>query len=784
MIRASLLPAMLAVGLLAATPRGWNPIPAVDGEERRESLEEVRRELTLGRHWHAAQLLRTMERDAPLGPEGRYLLAEALAGYRNWSGVLEVLDGAPWVQEVAPVRGPYLMGRAHEALGDEIQAAGAYGRAYNAEAGADFHVSARLARALYRSEGLDAALPVLETLAASEEEPGGLASGLAWEMAEEAAEAGDTAAVGDLLSRVGVPALVERSRGYPARAALEVGDSARAEALYRELLLESESQETQARYGERVGSLVLARGDTAAAVDLFLEAFKAAPRSDAGKRAARWVVDYVELTPELALDAARSLDRAGDGRRALLAYDAYVELVTELGVRPDAGARVERARLAATVPERVDEAIEEFRALDEHPDPAVGVRTLQVWRDLRRRQGETARAQVLRDWLVERYPDTNAAAEVVFLRGDAAQDRGDTQAAIRLYNQVADMAPTRTLAGLGRMRIGQIRLAAGDMEAAAVTFEAYLSRFPTGRRWTEASFWAGHARRELGDEAAAQAHFARVLDGDPFSYYGAQSAKALGRAYPPTLGPEPGTEGPLWVADAMARLDLLEEAGLAASAGFHVDRIIERAAAEGGSARYALAEGLIERGRTIEGINQGWALVREGEGWNERLLRIVYPFPNREMVEREAEEWGVDPFLIAGLIRQESAWDRDIVSSAGAVGLMQVMPSTGAQLARASGLDGFSTESLESAEVNLHLGARFLSEMLDRFGPELPLVLSAYNAGPTRANRWKNFPEHADPLRFTERIPFTETRGYVKNVTRNRDLYRALYAEAEVVEEP
>ena len=248
--------------------------------------------------------------------------------------------------------------------------------------------------------------------------------------------------------------------------------------------------------------------------------------------------------------------------------------------------------------------------------------------------------------------------------------------------------------------------------------------------------------------------------------------------------PEPAEGDPEWVAEALVRLDLLEEAGLAASAAFHVDRITERAAAEGGGARYALADGLIERGRTIEGINQGWALIREGSGWNPRLLRIVYPFPNREMVEREAEEWGVDPFLIAGLIRQESAWDRDIVSSAGAVGLMQGMPATGAQLARAVGPEEFSTESLESAEVNLHLGARFLQDMLERFGPELPLVLSAYNAGPTRANRWKNFPEHADPLRFTERIPFTETRGYVKNVTRNRELYRALYAEEEVVEQP
>jgi soluble lytic murein transglycosylase len=106
---------------------------------------------------------------------------------------------------------------------------------------------------------------------------------------------------------------------------------------------------------------------------------------------------------------------------------------------------------------------------------------------------------------------------------------------------------------------------------------------------------------------------------------------------------------------------------------------------------------------------------------------------------------------------------------------MQVMPSTGREVAAAIGPQGFTTESLESAEVNLHLGGRFLRDMLDRFGPDLPLVLSAYNAGPSRAARWQSLPEATDRHRFTERIPFDETRGYVKYVTRNLALYRALY---------
>jgi soluble lytic murein transglycosylase len=183
----------------------------------------------------------------------------------------------------------------------------------------------------------------------------------------------------------------------------------------------------------------------------------------------------------------------------------------------------------------------------------------------------------------------------------------------------------------------------------------------------------------------------------------------------------------------------------------------------------------VEAGWTVEGINLGWELREAGAPWDRRLLRLVFPFPYREMIVREAAEWGLDPLLVASLIRQESAFKRDIRSSAGAVGLMQVMPGTGAELARRLGPARFREDHLEVPEVNLHLGAAFYRDMSRRYDGELTLVLSAYNAGPARANRWRRYPEVGDPPRFTERIPIEETRGYVKNVRRNLAIYRILY---------
>jgi soluble lytic murein transglycosylase len=109
---------------------------------------------------------------------------------------------------------------------------------------------------------------------------------------------------------------------------------------------------------------------------------------------------------------------------------------------------------------------------------------------------------------------------------------------------------------------------------------------------------------------------------------------------------------------------------------------------------------------------------------------------------------------------------------------MQVLPSTGAELARARGPRPFDAdEHLFRPEVNVYLGMAFFADLRRRFGEDLSIVLSAYNAGPTRARRWREFPEAGDLPRFVERIPFTETRGYVKNVLRNREIYAWLYGE-------
>jgi soluble lytic murein transglycosylase len=266
---------------------------------------------------------------------------------------------------------------------------------------------------------------------------------------------------------------------------------------------------------------------------------------------------------------------------------------------------------------------------------------------------------------------------------------------------------------------------------------------------------------------------------DPLSYYSLLAARRSGEAYwPPRLDPSPVDDpaGRERVDRWMAGLDLLREAGLAVEAQAEVDRIVT-VAGEAPGVLYPLAESLIERGYALQALRIGQGLQRSGAPLTARHLRILYPFPHAAMISAEAAERGVDPFLAAGLIRQESTFRAGVTSPAGARGLMQVMPATGRPLARAAGIEPYDPAILFHPEINVHLGMRFLAEQMRAYDGSLPLVFSAYNAGPQRVEAWKRFPELMDEELFTERIPFRETRDYVKILTRNHAIYRGLYGD-------
>ena len=159
------------------------------------------------------------------------------------------------------------------------------------------------------------------------------------------------------------------------------------------------------------------------------------------------------------------------------------------------------------------------------------------------------------------------------------------------------------------------------------------------------------------------------------------------------------------------------------------------------------------------------------------FYRIVYPLDFSAPIVKFSTERGLDPYFVFGVICQESHFEEDIVSAAGAIGLMQLMPQTATLEARKLGME-HSTARLYSADHNIHLGTVHLAELMTEFAGDTVLVLAAYNAGKNMAHEWQA--EFGDRPRdeFIERIPYRETRLFVKRILEHTAAYRRLYPEA------
>ncbi len=728
-------------------------------------------ELKAGRFWHATRILRAA--GAANGPPGDVLLlARAEAGWHHWVAVRDLLHGRSWLGDEERGEGWRLLGRAREEAGDWQGAAAAYThylRAAPGDAPELAAIEARRARALARSGHTDEAVKALEAIDSSADP---VPSWTAAELVRNDAALGDTAGVRKLLPLVVDPAALASTWRARADARLAAGDTTGAEQAFR-TAMRSVSGSRHGTAAVELGLLEVARGDSARGRSLLLAGLPDAG-SDATRRAAAALLRIGSPGRALSAELARILARSGDSDGALKAYDRAVTLSRRAHVAPSPRVQLARARLMAAVPGREDEAVRELRALSTSRDERIGAASLQTWAQLRRRQGREQDVKILRGWLLERYPSSPEALEVRWERAARDLDRGRTGAALEELHAIVRAAPTRSRAGDARMRIGQIELARGRLHQASEVYHEYLRRFPEGRHWEEASYWAARTDLDLGDATGAHRLIAGIRRVEPISYYAVLGAQLLGEPFEVSVPSGTAPVRPAWLGDGLRRLDLLRAAGLSSGEDAEVRRLEERAA-RSESATLSLADGLIDRGRTVDGINLGWKLRREGHPWDLQLLKVVYPLPYRTLVMREAEDAKVDPLLLVALIRQESGFDAKVVSSAGAVGLMQVMLPTARALARRDGPADLSAKSLTAPDVNLHLGTAFLREMDRRYHGDLPLVLSAYNAGPTWATRWSHYSDVKSAQSFVERIPFPETRGYVKNVQRNLGVYHALY---------
>jgi soluble lytic murein transglycosylase len=228
------------------------------------------------------------------------------------------------------------------------------------------------------------------------------------------------------------------------------------------------------------------------------------------------------------------------------------------------------------------------------------------------------------------------------------------------------------------------------------------------------------------------------------------------------------------VDSALARAAVLEELEMGYEARQEYEWL-ERTSDLSRERLLATAFAFAERGMAARAITLGVRAVNSGVARDTTIDRLIYPVAYERILEAEAERHGLDAALMAALIRQESSFTPAATSAAGARGLMQVMPAVGRRIARSRHFPHWEPSLLYQPDVNIQLGATHLATLVRQYGP-IEHVLAAYNAGGTRVARWSRKRGVNDAEIFVERIPFEETRDYVRIVLRNREFYRSLYS--------
>ena len=336
--------------------------------------------------------------------------------------------------------------------------------------------------------------------------------------------------------------------------------------------------------------------------------------------------------------------------------------------------------------------------------------------------------------------------------------------------------PSSHFAPTAAFRAAMIALLAGDASGAAGEFDTLARRFPRSDEVGAATYWAGRAWDVAGDSAAASERWERLAAGDPGSYYTGLALRRLDRPEWVPLAAADSFAAIPAADSAMARAGLLARLGLAAESRWEYDRLV-RGSDSSPEHLLALANAFQRDGLASQAIQLARRALALGAAADARTYRLLYPVMLEDALLAEAEAHGLDAGLVAALIRQESMFNPVATSSVGARGLMQVMPDLGSRLAQSLAYPVWDPVLLYQPDVSLQLGAFHLQELTGRYDQPVH-VLAAYNAGASRVERWSQRIGVEDPEVFTDRIPFAETRGYVRAIQRNQDIYRSLYAWA------
>lgn len=540
------------------------------------------------------------------------------------------------------------------------------------------------------------------------------------------------------------------------------------------------------------------RGDKAAAIDSYRSCWAKNVSSPFAERCAERLAALNAPVPDLktaegralALERARRLVKASRADEAIPLFDGVVANGGAVGDEELARALF----LAKEYPRYV--ALAGTLKLDQ-PGASGGASALFDYALGTSRAGDYAAAAVRYQRLITLYPTSKQAVTASFKIAYLAYDAGDLQAAIPLFQAHLKAYPSSEHASEALWFMGWSAYRADDLASAKEHLQRLATSFPKSELAPGAAYWRARIRGREGDAAGEKAALERLLTTWPDSGHAFFAAERLGRRFPghgaitaPTLSVSflnnnAAAREALALADA-GQLDWARE------------RLLDALPAVKGADRdttLAFAWALIDVGALQDGQRLArphcvspWLIEADADPV---ALYACTPRPEFPVVQEAAERAGLEPLLPYAIMTAESGLDPSARSIAGALGLMQLMPTLGEELSGVL-MPGakFEPTRLYNVGFNAWLGTTELGRLHQRFrakgvSPSLPLVIAGYNGGAEAVQRWLDgYTSPPDADWFAENISYTETRRYVKRVLGYLMLYRWTYGDATVKVQP
>ena len=426
--------------------------------------------------------------------------------------------------------------------------------------------------------------------------------------------------------------------------------------------------------------------------------------------------------------------------------------------------------------------------------PASGeARTSLYWQiRLAFNQGERQLARKLGLSFLSQFPKSSRSAKVLLILAALAKEGGNEKEATQLYDRIISEYAASPQASTARWGLGWLSYTRQAWKGAVLHFSRLAQASRGSGLREQASFWQGRALEKLGNMDQAKQIHTDLAIRVPLTYYGFRARERLKRLWPGSLprlagisdrevdlSPPAFNTGNIHL-DRAGELSLL---GLVPDAKRELYRVLRDTSEHPG-----LIIPVSSLFSQIGDFNRSHLIIRKYFGRtissypsNDAQLvywQLGYPQGYRETVLNYARQNGLPAELVFAVVREESAFDPDALSRSGAKGLMQILPATGKDLADETGQKNFSPASLYGPALNIKLGTLYISQLLKRFSNDKVLAIAGYNAGPNAVTQWMAQKGYEDQEEFVEKIPYRETRLYVKRVMRSYFAYQTLYARS------